>query len=330
MDHHQPGRFAQGRVPLALALLLTLLAAPLAAEVQQRTTVPRIGVLCPPRDYIKAFKKGLQELGWARHMIIIEERFGCSKEQLPKIAAEISRLDLRVIVTGPNPYIDATKRAATAVPIVMVYGDDPVGKGYIASLARPGGNITGLTWEPTPEIFGKYVEMLAELRPPPTRIAGIVDPQVPYQYFWKEAEIGATSRGMVLQHIEVRDANDVPKAFATITGQRADALIIFGGPFLYSLQRQISDLARKNRLPTVAMYREGPEAGGLMSYGTNLRESWRRAAFYVDKILKGAKPADLPVEQPTTFELVINLKTAKALGLTIPPSLLLRAHQVIE
>jgi putative tryptophan/tyrosine transport system substrate-binding protein len=311
------------------AVTLSLLAAPLAAEAQQRTKVPRIGVLCPPRDYVKAFKEGLQELGWAGNMII-EERFGCSKEQLPKIAAEVARLDVKVIVTGPNPFIDAAKQAATTMPIVMVYGNDPVGNGYIASLARPGGNITGLTWEPTPEIFGKYVEMLAELRPRPSRIAGIVDPQVPYQYFWKEAEIAATSRGMVLQHVEVRGSNDVRKAFATITGQHADALIIFGGPFLYSLQPQMSELARKNGLPTVAMYREGPEAGGLMSYGTNLRESWRRAAFYVDKILKGAKPADLPVEQPTKFELVINLKTAKALGLTIPPSLLLRADEVIQ
>jgi putative ABC transport system substrate-binding protein len=233
-------------------------------------------------------------------------------------------------VTGPDTFIEVARQATTTVPIVMVYGSDPVGRGYIASLARPGGNITGLTWEPSPEIVGKYIEFLSELSPRPSRIACLVDPATPEEPFRKEADTAARRRGVTLYFVEVRAKSDVTNAFSTVGSSRVDAVIIFGGPALWSYRKQIADLAKKSRLATVYRYREGPEAGGLMSYGPSLMDSWRRAATYVDKILKGAKPSDLPVQQPTQFELVINLKTAKAIGLTIPPSLLGRADEVIQ
>ena len=316
---------------------LALLGGPLAAQVQEGKNIPRIGVLfVGPRNdrlssYVRAHEGGLQELGWIRNRtVIIEERFSGTMERMPAAVAELINLNVRAIVTGPNTFVDVAKQATTRIPIVMVYVSDPVGRGYVASLARPGGNITGLAWDAAPEIGGKYVQLLTDLRPRPSRLVGIVDPQFPDHSYRTAAEIAAKSLGVTLQYVEVRQAGDLPKAFATITSQRAGAVIVFQGPSLYLLQPQISDLARKSGLPTVSMYREGPEAGGLMSYGPNLRDSWRRAAFYVDKILKGAKPAELPVEQPTKFELVINLTTAKALGMTVPPSLLLRADHVIE
>ena len=318
-------------------LSVGFLAAPLAAEAQQMEKVPRIGVLfVGPRNdqlssYVTAHEEGLQELGWARNRnIIIEERFSGTMERMPDVVAELVNLNVRAIVTGPNTFIDVAKQVTSTVPIVMVYATDPVGRGYVGSLSRPGRNITGLAWDATPEIAGKCIDLLTEVRPAPSRVVGIVDPSFPDLALRKGAESAAKIRGLTLQYVEVRGASDVSKAFATITGQRANAIIVFQGPTLYLLQVQISELARTNNLPTVFLYREGPQAGGLMSYGPNLRDSWRRAASYVDKILRGAKPADLPVEQPTKFELAINLKTAKALGLTIPPSLLQRADQVIE
>jgi putative tryptophan/tyrosine transport system substrate-binding protein len=320
--------------------LLTSLAGALAAPraaAQARSSLPRIGVLfVGPRNerlsaYIAAHEEGLRKLGWVRNRdVIIEERFSGTMERMPAVVAELIHLNVKAIVTGPNNFIDVARQTAATVPIVMVYGFDPVANGYVANLARPGGNITGLSWEAGPEIGGKYVELVTELRPRGSRIAGIVDPRYPASAYRREAGVAAKRRGLTLLEVDVRAASDLPDAFAAITSQRAAAAIIFEGPFLYLLQPQISDLALKNGVPTVSLYREGPEAGGLMSYGPNLQESWRRAAFYIHKILNGAKPADLPVEQPSKFELVINLKTAKALGLTIPPSLLARADQVIE
>ena len=205
-----------------------------------------------------------------------------------------------------------------------------MGRGYVASPSRPGRNITGLAWDATPEIAGKYIDLLTEVRAAPFRLVGIVDPDFPDLALRKEAESAAKIRGLTLQYVEVRGASDVSKAFATIASQRANAIIVFEGPTFYVLQTQISELARKNNLPTLSLYREGPQAGGLMSYGPNLRDMWRRAATYVDKILKGAKPADLPVEQPTKFQVAINMKTAQALGLTISPTLLAQTDEVIE
>jgi putative tryptophan/tyrosine transport system substrate-binding protein len=321
--------------------LLTSLAGALTGtldvEAQPAGKVPRIGVLFvgprnnPLSSYVTAHEEGLQELGWTRNRnIIIEERFSGTMEKMPAVVAELVNLNVRAIVTGPNTFIDVVKQVTSTVPIVMVYATDPVGRGYVASLSRPGRNITGLAWDATPEIAGKYIDLLTEVRSAPFRVVGIIDPDFPDLALRKEAGSAAKVRGLTLQYVEIRGATDVSKAFATITGQRASAIIVFQGPTLYLLQTQISELARTNNLPTLFLYREGPQAGGLMSYGPNLRDSWRRAATYVDKILRGAKPGDLPIEQPTKFELVINLKTAKALGLTIPPALLLRADQVLE
>jgi putative tryptophan/tyrosine transport system substrate-binding protein len=319
-----------------LTSLAGALAAPLA-RAQERSGLPRIGVLfVGPRNdrlstYIMAHEEGLRGFGWVRNRdIIIEERFSGTMERMPAVVAELVHLNVKAIVTGPNNFIDVARQTTATVPIVMVYGFEPVANGYAAKLTRPGGNITGLSWEAGPEIGGKYVELVAEMHSKSSRIAGIVDPRYPASAYRREATVAAKRRGLVLQDVEVRAASDLPGAFATIRSQRVAAAIIFEGPFLYLLQPQISDLALKNGVPTVSLYREGPEAGGLVSYGPNLQESWRRAAFYVHKILNGAKPADLPINQPTKFELVINLKTAKALGLTIPPSLLARADQVIE
>lgn len=320
------------RRAVLLAYAAVLFAAPIAGEAQEKSNLRRIGVLCPPgRSYVKALEDGLQDLGWTRdrHYVLVERR-GCTKDRLREITTDLVRHDVAIIVTGPSPYVAAAKEAAPMAPIVMVYGSDPVELGHVASLARPGGNITGLTWDPTPEIFGKHVELLLELAPRPSRLAGIVDPEVPYRHFWKEAELAAKRRAVPLQYVQVHVPADVANAFAAITREHAGGVIVFGGPFLYGLRAQLFEHARRNRLPTVSMWREGVEAGGMISYGPSLRESWRRAASYVDKILKGAKPAELPVEQPTTFELVINLKTAKTLGMTIPPSLLRRADEVIE
>ena len=322
------------RIGLVVVLAVShLVLAPLPAGAQVSGKVHTIGLLSPPPGaYVTAFEESLRQLGHVRGTnIVFESRSpGGKAELLAGAVAELLRLKVEVIVTGPNPFIDAAKTATASVPIVMVYGSDPVRRGYISSLARPGGNITGLTWEPTPEILGKHVEFLSELSPRPLRIAGIVDSSTPLESYWKEAVQAAQRRGITLQYVQVGAESDISKAFTIIIGGHAGAVIIFGSPRLWALRGQIADLAMKHALPTVYMFREGPDAGGLMSYGTNLMDSWRRAATYVDKILKGAKPADLPVEQPTKFELVINLKTAKALGLTIPQSLLMRADQVIE
>jgi putative ABC transport system substrate-binding protein len=309
----------------------SLLAAPLAAEGQEPPRVHRVGVLSVPPAYFAAFEEGLRQLGYIRGQNILFETPSLGPtDSRAGAAEELARRNVEVIVTGPDRFIDAAKQATTTIPIVMVYGSDPVGRGYIKSLARPGGNITGLSWEPSPEIAGKHVELLTELSPRPSRIVVIVDPANPEHLFRRETDSAAKHRDVTLDYLEVRAESDVAKAFGAIISRRGGAVLVFGGPTLWSYRREIADLARKNRLPTVYRYREGPEVGGLMSYGPSLMHSWQRAASYVDKILKGAKPADLPVEQPTRLELVINLKTAKALGLTIPPSLLLRADQVIE
>jgi putative tryptophan/tyrosine transport system substrate-binding protein len=253
-----------------------------------------------------------------------------NEDRLAEAVAELVRLNVSVIVTGPNTFIDVARRATSKIPIVMVYGADPIGRGYIASFAKPGGNITGISWDVAPQIFAKYVELLTELSPRPSRIAAMVDPRYPHEHYWTEAAAATAARGVTLESVEVRASDDLPRAFDAIVDKRANAVLVFGGPYLWSDRKRIVDLALRKQLPTMFMYREGPESGGLLSYGPNLKESWRLAARYVDQILKGAKPGDLPVEQPTKFEFVINLKTAKALGLTITPSLLARADQVIE
>jgi putative tryptophan/tyrosine transport system substrate-binding protein len=319
-------------IRLAVIVAISLLSA-LTAAAQVSGTVHTVGLLSPPPGaYVAAFEESLRQFGYVRGVnIVFQTRSpGATAEPLAAAVADLLRLKVEVIVVGPNPFIDAAKQATASVPIVMVYGSDPIGRGYISSLARPGGNITGLTWAPTAEILGKHVELLSELTPRPTRVAGMVDLSTPLVSHWKQADYAAQRRGITLQQVQIGPDGDVPSAFRAIVGGRAEAVIVFGSPRLWARRAQISDLARKNALPTIFMFREGPDAGGLMSYGTSLIDSWRRAATYVDKILKGTKPADLPVEQPTKFELVINLNTAKALGLTIPQSILVRADELIQ
>ena len=316
-----------------------LLAAPLAAGAQSTPTVRTIGVVggVPP-EHVAARKEGLRRLGWVEGQNIVVEQLQMgdrSSARLQELARDVVRLKIEVIMATTNVSITVAKAATTTIPIVMVYGDDPVRQGYVESLARPGGNITGGTYTIAPEtpgeIRGKAIELLAECRPGLSRVAVLMDPTFPSaRTYWLSAEASARSRGMAVQAVEVRETGELAGAFARMVKDRVQAIQIIGGPFMYNARAQTAEFGVRHRLPTAYPWRAGAEAGGLLSYGPNLAAMWYRAAVYVDKILKGAKPADLPVEQPTEFELVVNLKTAKALGLTIPPSILQRADQVIE
>jgi putative ABC transport system substrate-binding protein len=308
-----------------------LLAAPLAVKAQSTPTVRRIGVVGGTNpESVEARKEGLRRLGWVEGQNIVVEHVPVGDGS---DARDLVRRNVEVIMASSNPAIAAAKAATTTIPIVMVSADDPIGQRYIASLARPGGNITGGTSvvPETQTVGSKVFDLLAACLPGLSRLAVLVDPTFPgYRTFWLRVEAAARSRGMAVQAVEVREAGELAGAFARIVKDRAQAVQVIGSPFLFGVRGQIAELGVRHRLPTAYPWREGPEAGGLLSYGPSLVANWHRAAVYVDKILKGAKPADLPVEQPTTLELVINLKTAKALGLTIPPSLLQRADQVIE
>ena len=333
-----PYRLGMDRRRFLLTSLAGALIQPLAAEAQQAGKVHRIGVLWggPDRELVLPFEqtleRSLRELGYTPgHNIVLDYRYPETTEHRLSHAADLTRLGVDVIVASVNTTITPAKQATTTIPIVMVYGADPIGQGYIASLARPGGNITGLAWDPAPEFFGKFVEFLMQVIPGLSRLAGIVDAKFPAtRPYWMATEAAARSRNIVLRRHDVQASSSFPDVLGAIKRDRAAAVIVFLGPFLYQHRREIAELAVRHRLPSVFNYREGPESGGFMSYGPDLLDAYRRAAGYIQKILNGAKPAELPVEQPTKFYLVINLKTAKALGLTIPPSLLLRADQVIE
>jgi putative ABC transport system substrate-binding protein len=322
---------------LVAIFTIALLAAPLTAGAQQAPKAPRIGVLHPgapaaASQLVAAFKQGLREHGYVEGQnIVVERRFAEARaERLSDIAAELVRLKVDVIVTASDVGIAAVKQQTETIPIVMANSTDPVGTGFVASLARPGGNVTGLS-NLSPELSAKRLELLKEAVPGLSRVAIMWSPDVRGAVLdYKETENAARSLRLQLQSAEVSRADDFSRAFSALTIRRAEALIVAGSPLTYINRGQIASLAQKNRLPSMSTQREFADAGGLITYGPNLAEQWRRAATYVDKILKGAKPGDLPVEQPTKFELVINLKTAKALGLTIPPSLLRRADQVIE
>jgi putative ABC transport system substrate-binding protein len=410
-----------------------LLAVPLTAQAQQAGKVFQVGFLGTATPslmsaWLTAFREGLRERGYVEGKnISMQYRWGEGKpERFPGLAAELIKLKVDVIVTSGPQAVRAVQHATTTIPIIMAVIENPVELGFVTSLAHPGGNITGLSfqdselvtrrlqllkevvpdvirvgvlWNPTggdrtlkavevaatslglslqilnvrvaEDLVGAFeaakqkraqavvqlaspffaahrktiLDLSAKSRLPTTcqertfvvdgclmasRFACLVDPATAEQPFREEADTAAKRRGATLHFVEVRAATDVAKAFSAMGSTRVDAVIIFGGPALWSYRKQIADLARKSRLATAYRYREGPEARGLMSYGPSLIDSWRRAATYVDKILRGAKPADLPVEQPTKFELVINLKTAKVLGLTIPPALLGRADEVIQ
>jgi putative tryptophan/tyrosine transport system substrate-binding protein len=319
-----------------VTLILGLLATPFAVEAQQAKQIPRIGFLSAASSAAlsartEAFRQGLRELGYVEgENMVIEWRYAEGKlDRLRELAAELVRLKVDVIVTAAPSSTRAAKEATSTLPIVMVYDNDPVANGFVASLARPGGNITGLS-SLAPEISGKQLELLKEMVPGLSHVAVLGTLTLPSAQVLKDIERAAGALKVQLQYLDVRSPNDIETTFQEARKERADAVLVLASPILESHRTQVADLAAKNQLPTIYHVPEFVEAGGLMSYGVSFIALYRRAATYVDKILKGTKPADLPVEQPTTFALVINVKTAKALGLTIPQSLLLRADEVIQ
>ena len=318
-----------------------LLAAPLAAEAQQAAKVPRIGYLlgnlATSPHLLEAFRQGLRDLGYVEgRNVVIESRDAEGKlERLPALAVELVALKVDVIVVGGTPQALAAMQATRTLPIVFAAVGDPVTDGLVTSLARPGGNVTGFsTTSAAPEIVGKRLELLTQSVPGVTRAAVLWQPGGQGERTNKDllhgTDVAARALGVRLQVVEVRGPDDFGRAFSDVTRARAGALTVLGTTMFFNARRRLVDLAAKNRMPAVYPFREFADAGGLMAYGPNLADLFRRAATYVDKILKGAKPADMPVEQPTKFELVINLKTAKALGITIPQSVLARADEVIE
>jgi len=320
------------------ALAGTLLAAPLAAEAQQAGKVHRIGYLTgglsTDRPHlIEAFRQGLRELGWVEGQnIIIEYRYAEGRfDRLPDLAAELVRLKVDIIVAVATPASAAAKNATGTIPIVGISLGDPVGTGLIASLARPGGNVTGVSYSVGVETIGKGLELLNEIVPNVRQVAILSNPGNPlHAPAVRDVKVAARSLGVQLQLLEARGPTEFDGAFAAMAKERVGGLFVVADTMFNLHRARLVELAAKSRLPAAYGTRDAVEAGGLMSYGPSLPDLFRRGATYVDKILRGAKPADLPVEQPTKFELVINLKTAKALGLTIPPSLLARADEVIE
>jgi putative ABC transport system substrate-binding protein len=316
-----------------------LLAAPLAAEAQQAAgNVYRVGYLSAGSQesnehLIQAFLRGLRERGWIEGQdLIVERRWAEGKnERLPALAAELVQRKVDVIVAAAEPAALAARYATSSVPIVILLVGDPVGSKLVASLARPEGNVTGMTFTPTLKILGKRLALLKEVVPHASRIAILSKPANPsHALELREVEAAARPLRLQLHRLEVRSPEEFDSVFAAMVRERPDGLLVLVDSMFGMHRTRLADLAAKHRLPTMHGVREFVEAGGLMAYGVNLVDYVQGAASYVDKILKGAKPADLPIGQPTKFELVINLKTAKALGLTLPPSLLQRADQVIE
>ena len=322
---------------LLITLTLALLVAPLAADAQQPVKVPRLGLLSPfsPSDtarWHKAFRQGLHDLGWVEgENISIEYRYAEGRsDRLPALAADLVRLTVDIIVAAVTPDALAAQHATKTIPIVMASPGDPVASGLVESLARPGGNITGLS-QIAPELAGKRLELLNDIVPTLSRVAVLWDPQDQGSALsWSEIQLPARQLGVQLHALEVRSANDLDHAFDKATRARAGALAIMPSPVFVTNLKRLADLAARSRLPSIFHLREFVDAGGLMAYGPDRSDLFRRAATYVDKILKGTNPADIPVEQPMKFELVINLKTAQALGLTIPPLLLFQATEVIR
>jgi putative ABC transport system substrate-binding protein len=327
-------------VGLIVTLIFAPLAAPLACAAQQAGKVPRIGFLAlpgidsPRAQYLLGmFRQGLREHGWVEGQnIAIEWRSAEGKaERLPDLAAELVRLRADVLVTSSgDPAIRALKHATSTIPIVMAVSVNPVGTGLVASLARPGGNLTGLSIMAA-EVGGKRLELLRQAVPNASRVSVLWNTAHPGKDLeWQDTQVAARALGVTLHSVEVRGPADFDSAFAAIARERPDLLIVFTEVLTLTHQRQIVDFATQHRLPMISESREFAEAGGLMTYGASLPALLRRAAYYVDRILKGTQPADLPVEQPTKFELVINLKTAKALGITLPPALIFQADEVIR
>ena len=323
-----------------VSLALTLVSAPLAVEAQQATKIARIGFLSPSSasssgvpSRLAAFRQGLRELGYVEGQnIAIESRWAEGKyDRLPGLATELVRLKVDIIVTYGQAAIQAAKQATGTIPIVMAGTIDPVTTGFVTSLARPGGNITGVSLM-APEVVGKQLEILKEIVPRVTRVALLANPpSAANTQLVRHAQDAARALGVRLQLVEARGPSEIDNAFAAMTTEQAGAVIVLVDAMFADQRTRIADLAAKRRLPVVWGMTDHTEAGGgLVAYGASSPDAFRRAATYVDKIFKGAKPADLPVEQPTRFELIVNLRTAKALGLTIPSSVLARADQVIQ
>jgi putative ABC transport system substrate-binding protein len=310
------------------------LAAPLTVEAQQPGRVWKIGILTGNsafhRDGARLFKQRLRDLGYSESSVRFEERFPTSADRLPSAATDLLRSNVDVLVAFTTQPAMAAKAATKTTPIVFAVVSDPVDSGLVATLARPGGNATGLALM-QPEISAKQLQLLKDILPGLSRVAVLWNASHPGKRLeFKEIEAAGRVLGVSILSVEVRAADDFRGAFATLAQNPVEALIVLGEPLMSSRQTDILSFVAKRRLPNVGQAREVAEAGGLMSYAPNVSDQFRRAATYVDKILKGTKPADLPVEQPTKFELVINLKTAKALGLTIPQSLLVRADEIIQ
>jgi len=324
---------------LVAALALGILAAPGAAAAQAKADAPRVGFLTGPAGgtaggpagaaFVDAFRQGLRDLGWNEgHSVVVEHRVG-DGDRIPHLAAELVRLRVDVFVVTATA-IHRARGATGTVPTVFVIADDPVKAGYAASLARPGGRLTGLT-SLNIDLDAKRLEILKQALPGVARVGILASRQDPFlRQRVQVAEQAARTLGLQLQVFEVSTAQQISDAFEQSVRGRVGAIMVLGAPVFFTHQARIVELAAKSRLPVVSAWREFPGAGGLISYGTNVSAMFRRAASYVDRILKGANPADLPIEQASTFELVVNLKTARALGLTMPTELLARADLLIE
>jgi putative tryptophan/tyrosine transport system substrate-binding protein len=336
MRHEATGNSKKVTI-FAVALCVILFAVCQSAEAQQPKKVPRIVYLAVSHasanaGRLEAFRQGLRDIGYVEgENIVIEDRYADGKfDRLPALAAELVRLKVDVIITAGPPVTRAVKEATATIPVVMAQDGDPVGNGFVASLARPGGNITGMS-QLAPEISGKQLELLNETVPNLARVAVLGTSTRPGNaQALKETELAAGTFGLRLQYLDVRGPKDIETAFREARKGRAGAVLVLQGPVFTSQRTQVADLAAKTRLPAIYPQTEYTEAGGFMSYGVNTSDLFRRAAYHVDRILKGAKPADLPVEQATKFELMINLKAARQIGLTVPPSVLARADRVIR
>ena len=320
-----------------LVIVFTLMTGAAGAQAQQPKTIPRVGFLATVSpntisSRVEAFRQGLRDLGYVEGKnLVIEYRYAEGKaDRLPALAAELVRLKVDVIVTAAPPPTRAAREATATIPIVMGFDDDPVGSGFVASLARPGGNVTGLSTL-SPEISGKQLELLKEILPKLSRLAVLGTSTRPGNaQSLRETELAAGGYDVKLQSLDVRTAHDIETAFQTATKAHAEAVLVLGGSVFNSRRTQIVDLAARNRLPAMYARPEFVDDGGLMNYGVSINSLMSRAATYVDKILKGAKPQNLPVEQPTKFEFIINLKAAKRIDLTIPPNVLARADRIIR
>jgi putative tryptophan/tyrosine transport system substrate-binding protein len=319
-----------------IMLLGSAAAWPLAARAQQPAKVARIGYLglgpaSARTTQVEALRAGLRDLGWVESKnVIIEFRWADKVDELPALAAALARMPVDVIFAHSSTQVEAARQATQTIPIVFANHADPVGVGHVASLARPGGNITGLSMLLT-ELSAKGLEMLTEAVPGATRIGVLWNPTTPsHPPALQAVEAAGQKLKVAVQRVPVATADNFEAAFASMTQERVDGFVELGSPLFFNYRVRLAELALKHRLPGAFDFRELVEAGGLMSYGADINDLHRRAAVYIDKILKGAKPADLPVEQASKYQLVINLKTAKALGLTIPDKLLARADEVIE